>query len=182
MKTDSEHRHYTTASLAERLLFKEYADSVPGLFQSITYTDVEGDEYYDLIFTLSGETKPRIADIKVRDSNSTWDGYTIEKKKFDALHISAHTYTPTYINFFADGKRFFMWDLTHPDNQPAFQTKLHQHNNINNQMTEKKAADLFVTAATQYIYTYSTTKTKEKANNIYQLRLNKGKWKKRKLK
>lgn len=170
MRTKEEnHQHYTTASLKERLLFKSFADKHPNLITNVTYSPVEGYDNWDVMFTYSSETTQRLAEIKVRNSSSTYSGYTIQKDKYDKLMQSAFTYTLTYINFF-DDNNLLMWDL---NNQPTpnFDYHLYQENNLDNKPKTKVAADLPMTAATRYQNTYTITEASKKAEIVYQERL-----------
>lgn len=172
-----DHQHYTTASLKERILLDEFDKANPGLFTSIIYSDPEGADSWDAIFILSGETKQRLVETKVRTGISTWNGYTIEEPKYKALMLSAFTYTITYINFFSDNN-LLLWNVS--DTRPDFKQELYQNNNKENKPKYKICADLPTTAATRYNTSYSIDKAQEKAENEYKKRLQKDhpkKWK-----
>ncbi|MCD6017262.1 MAG: hypothetical protein K0S53_383 [Bacteroidetes bacterium] len=169
MTHSEKHKHFTTASIRERLIFKSVADANPNLFSDVIYSDPEGYDGWDVIFILSGETKPRVVETKVRSSTSTHCGYTIQEDKYQSLMVSACTYVPTYINFFNDDNQMLLWSLT--GDTPTFIDTMYQNNNHNQQRQIKLAADLPATAATRFKANYDLTAIYNKADKIYNDRL-----------
>lgn len=169
MSENVKHKHYTTASLNERLLFKKFSDNNPGLFTNITYSDPEGFDSWDVMYTLSGETKQRLAELKVRPKPSTYDDYYIQQDKYQSLMASAFTYTIEYINFFNDNS-ILLWNLNETP-PPVFNYRMCQDNDIDNQPKLKMVADLYTTASTRQNSSYTITQAKKKAEKVYKERL-----------
>jgi hypothetical protein len=105
-------RHIEAKAIRERLIFKQFKDELNSF--CIKYTPYNGKDSHDLTcfqVTNNLELSNAMIEIKVREcSVRAFNGYVIEKHKYDYLMSHSKQYTNLYyINFFADG--YIIWDL-----------------------------------------------------------------------
>lgn len=170
MTRKENHKHYKTSSQVERILFKEFADQNPFMCENITYSGPEGFDERDVIYTLSGQTKPTLCDMKTRLKMSTYDTYALEEKKRIALTKSATTYNLSYLNVF-DDNQILIWNNS-PDQKIEFEEKVYQKDNISHLATSKSVSELPASAATRCYTKSKILAAINKAEKIYIQRLN----------
>lgn len=178
MTTKEDIRHIQAKAIRERLIFKQIKQSINAF--CLKYTPYNGNDSHDVTFKQINPNTYSItsamAEIKVRDcSIKSFNGYVIEKTKYDYLMSHANQYDNIYyINFFQDG--YIIWDLKTIDPKKInWKEEEYRKNNQDSFKKYKIAADLMTWDAA--IIVYNQFKIHELLWKSYQIwdRLNKTK-------
>lgn len=176
MKQDD--RHIQSKAIRERLIFKQIKQSLNAF--CLKFTPYNGTDSHDCTFKQFNLDKMNITsaicEIKVREcSINQYNGYVIEKTKYDYLMKQADKYDNVYyICFFAEG--YIIYDLKTISPDKINWKEEEQRKNNQHSFTEIKiVADLMTWDAASI--TYQEIKTTEILWKSYQIwdRINKKK-------
>lgn len=178
MTTKENTRHIQAKAIRERILFKQIKNQLNAF--CLKFTPYNGTDSHDVTFKQFNLKQFKIttamAEIKVREcSIKSFNGYVIEKSKYDYLMANAKQYDNLYyINFFHDG--FMVWDLkTISPDKINWKENEYRENNQDSFTKYKIAADLMTWDAAIIVYDeFKTTETLWKSYQIWD-RINKRK-------
>jgi hypothetical protein len=177
MKQDD--RHIQAKAIRERILFKRIKQSLNTF--CLKFTPYNGKDQHDVTFKQFNVDKmtftitSAICEIKVRTGAMSYNGYTIQKDKYEYLMRQADKYDNVYyICFFAEG--YIIWDLKTIDpSKLQWEEKDFRKNNQHSFTEIKMAADLMTWDAASITHqNFEITETLWKSYQIWD-RINKKK-------